>query len=137
MHRDHFDWFSEDNFWRDETRAWEDETKVAEQGLQRLHVALQSHLERLRDHNASIFLKERIPAAHEHVLALQEKGSIGHCIGATQEQHGREGADHLEARQLHEQLKRKHYTIMARWNLILRALDDCQQSCQSIDKPVS
>ena len=124
MHRDHLNWLSEDNLWRDETQVWEEETKSAERGLSRLNAALRSHLQRLQEHTASIGITERIPAAHEHVLALQEKGSVGHCITTTQEQHGREAQDHLEARGLHEQLKRKHHTIMAHWNLILRALED-------------
>jgi hypothetical protein len=37
-------------------------------------------------------------------------------------QHSREAGHHVEHRRLHEQLKRRHHTVMAHWSLLLKAL---------------
>ena len=124
MHRDHVEWLSDSEMWRDDIRAWQHELETARAIVWRVTATLESHEEILRQHAGAIRLNEQLPAVHEHVLKHHEQGYSGRCILPTGEQHDREAARHTELKLAHEQIKQKHHCAMADLGRLVRNLDN-------------
>ena len=123
MHRDHVEWFSDRDMWRNDIRAWQLELETAHRIVARLTKARHAHEEMLRQHAGAIRLNEQVPEAHEHVLKQQEQGCSGRCIIPTEAQHDSEATKHAELKLAHEQIKRKHHATMAAWDRLLRKIE--------------
>lgn len=124
MHQEHREWTSEDALWYDQLREWEAETDAAIGDLAKLEQTLRTHAGLLRTHAAAVRLYEQAPAEHEHELAeASRKGTCNSgCCSA--KKHERESAEHTTQRRKHEEVKRVHHALMARWTLLLKALGD-------------
>lgn len=122
MHNDHRLWESEISLWRDDLRSWQQELAKAQGQVKNLEKALEEHAHILRTHASTLRLEEQISDAHEHALADFEKGGEGEELLEMSRQHREEAGRHAEHRAAHEHLKRLHHSILAHWNLLLKAL---------------
>jgi hypothetical protein len=76
------------------------------------------------DGHAVVRAFEQTTRKHEHALAVHEAGEDGADLVPLAPLHGEETANHVEQRTKHEWLKKSHYTLMANWNALLKALHD-------------
>ena len=136
MHGEHRFWESEINFWRDDLRAWQHELIKAQGQIKQLERALEEHAQALREHGAAIRLQEQTFCEHEHALAEYEKGSQGDELFELARQHRTEANQHAHHRAAHEQLKRRHHAVIARWTVLLKALQEPSEvaapACKSV-----
>jgi hypothetical protein len=121
LHRDHLEWKTDNAFWRDELAVWQGELKQAGPMLERLQRILQEHASKLEVHAGSIGLAEEACDAHERRLvqaarvATPSKAAPGgeHCV---------ETYDHAQQWEMHESLKRRHHTLLARLSMLMHSL---------------
>jgi hypothetical protein len=122
MHREHRQWHSENELWRDDIATWQKELKTALADLAQVEKALREHEKALEVHAAAIRCYEQDAAAHEHLLAEFESGGTGDKLVALVQAH-QTGADkHAQQRSVHERIKKHHHIVIARCNLLLKAL---------------
>jgi hypothetical protein len=122
MHRDHCQLRSEDDLWWLEIAAWQQELQSALKDLSKLEAALKDHEKSLEIHAAAIRSYEQDVGEHEHALAAFEQGGSGGELVDLAKAHGDEISQHQRRRQAHERIKRHHHSMMAQWNLLLRAI---------------
>lgn len=123
MHHDHGEWKSENALWHDQLREWEAEIAAAIDATAKVKQALEAHQRSLRTHAAAIRLHEQAPAAHEHRLVEFVNQGVGFAACCTEPMHCKEALTHTEQRTVHETMKREHHALMARWSLLLKALN--------------
>lgn len=128
MHNEHRLWESEISLWRDDLRAWQQELANAQGEIKELEKALNDHAQALRTHGSSLRLEEQTFEGHEHAIAEYEKGGEGGELFEMARQHCLEAGHHVEHRRVHEHLKRRHHTVIAHWNLLLKALREPAES---------
>ena len=122
MHREHRQWLSEDNLWRDDIAIWQKELKTALTDLTQVEKALHAHEKALEVHAAAVRCYEQDAAAHEHLLAEYEQGGEGDKLVALVQAHQKGADKHAQQRAAHERIKKHHHTVIARCNLLLKAL---------------
>ena len=121
MHQNHLAWDSEKNCWREDLRNWQHELTQAFASLKELEADLKQHEQTLRQHASSVRLNEGSTDAHEHSLTEYEKGGQGADLPLLAKKHQEEQDNHIQLRAGHEELKRRHHTIIAHLQLLLRA----------------
>ena len=121
MHGDHQTWEAENALWHDQLREWQRETDQAIAEMAQIEQALRSHERQLEVHAAAVRLKGNACDRHEHELAQAAQKQEHVCTGGG---HCRETRDQNEERRRHERLKRTHHTLMARWSLLLKSLQE-------------
>ncbi|MCE9607031.1 MAG: hypothetical protein K8U03_19265 [Planctomycetia bacterium] len=122
LHRDHLEWKTDNAFWRDELAVWQTELKQAGPMLERLPQILREHASKLEVHARSIRFAEQGLDDHECRLvraaqaATPSKAAPGgeHCV---------ETYDHAQQWEMHESLKRKHHTLLARLSMLMHSLE--------------
>jgi hypothetical protein len=124
MHSEHQCWEKDISLWRDDLRAWQQELATAQGQLKQLEKALEEHADVLRKHASSLRLEEEAIGPHEHELAEYEKGGEGEVLFEMARKHCEEAVCHASHRERHEQLKRLHHTVIAHWNLLMKALGE-------------
>jgi hypothetical protein len=124
MHGEHQCWEKDISLWRDDLRVWQQELSRAQGELKQLERALEEHANVLRKHASSLRLEEESIGPHEHEIAEYEKGGEGDALFEMARKHSEEGVDHARHREVHEQLKRRHHTVIAHLNLLLKALGE-------------
>lgn len=122
MHSEHRYWESELNHWREDLRAWQHELAKAQAGVKQLEEALTRHARTLHQHGAALRLEEQKTDAHEHEIVKYEQGGDGDELFEMAREHSHEALQHGEYRVAHEQLKRRHHSVIAHWNILLKAL---------------
>ncbi len=127
MHREHQCWEKDISLWRDDLRVWQQELARAQGELKPLEKALEEHADVLRKHASSLRLEEESVGSHEHEIAEYEKGGEGDALFEMARKHSEEGVDHARHREVHEQLKRRHHTVIAHLNLLFKALGESQE----------
>jgi hypothetical protein len=128
MHNEHRFWESEISLWRDDLRAWQQELAKAQGEIKQLEKALEDHGQVLRTHGSTLRLEEQTFEGHEHAIAEYEKGGEGDELFEMARQHTQVAGHHVDHRRAHEQLKRRHHTVIAHWNLLLNALREPAES---------
>jgi hypothetical protein len=113
---------SEDDLWRLEIAAWQQELETAVKELGTLKAALKDHENALQTHAAAIRAYEGDAGEHEHALAAFEQGGSGGELIDMAKTHGEEVSQHTLRRQAHERIKRHHHSMMAQWNLLVKAM---------------
>jgi hypothetical protein len=126
MHNEHRLWGQEISLWRDDLHAWQGELAQAQQEMTELKTAFETHGTVLRKHASSLRLEESTIDAHEHEIAAYERQGEGDELFEMARTHAQEGVDHVRHRQLHEELKRRHHSVIAHWNLLRKALAESQ-----------
>lgn len=137
MHSEHRYWENEISLWRDDLRAWQHELAKAESEITQLEKALIDHGHVLRTHASALRLEEQASQQHEHAIAEFEKGSEGEELFELARQHGREAELHQVHRAAHEELKRRHHSIIAHWNTLLKALHRVDEEASFQPKRIS
>jgi len=122
MHAEHRYWENEFNLWRDDLRAWQHELTKTQGELKQLEDALARHARTLQQHGAALRLEEQKADTHEHEIVKYEQGGEGEELFEMARDHSHEALRHAEHRAAHEQLKRLHHTVIAHWNVLLKAL---------------
>jgi hypothetical protein len=122
MHSEHRYWENEINLWREDLRAWQHELVQAQSEIKQLEKAFDNHTRTLQQHGAALRLEEQQEDAHEHEIVQFEKGGEGEELFAMAREHSEEALRHADHRAAHEQLKRLHHTVIAHWNVLLKAL---------------
>jgi len=121
LHRDHLEWKTNNAFWRDELAVWQGELKQAGPMLERLQRILQEHASKLEVHAGSIGLAEEACDAHERCL-VQAARVATPSKAAPGGEHFVETYDHAQQREMHESLKRRHHTLLARLSMLMHSL---------------
>jgi len=122
MHSEHKYWESETSLWRDDLRVWQQELATAQGEIKQLEKALEDHAHALRTHASTLRLDEGVFEGHEHALVEYEKGGEGEELLQMARQHSEEAVCHTVHRAAHEQFKRRHHTVIAHWNLLLKSV---------------
>jgi len=122
LHRDHENWKSDDAFWRDEVAVWHNELKDAETSVERLQRILHEHALKLEAHVGAIGFCEKAWETHEHQLAEAARARTPSTPQPKQE-HYVETYDHMQHREAHEALKRKHHRLIAQIAMLMHALE--------------
>jgi hypothetical protein len=122
MHTEHRYWLSEDSLWQDDITLWQRDIDQALTDLKRLEDALREHRKRLQVRLDEIAAEQQAVNQHEHALAEFERGGPGDDLLRMVKPHQENADKHALKRQAHEQLKRRHHTVMAHWSLLLKAL---------------
>lgn len=122
MHRDHCQLRSEDDLWRLEIAAWQRELQAAVEDLSKLEAALKDHEKALQVHAGAIRICECEAGEHEHALAAFEKGGGGEELIDMAKAHQAEISQHELRRGVHERIKRHHHSMMAQWNMLVKAI---------------
>ena len=121
MHGEHRYWEGEINLWREDLRAWQHELAKAQSEIKLLEEALAKHARTLQQHGAALRLEEQKTDAHEHEIVKYEQGGEGDELFEMARGHSQQSLLHAKHRAAHEQLKRLHHTIIAHWNVLLKA----------------
>lgn len=124
MHGEHQCWEKDISLWRDDLCVWQQELARAQGEWKQLEKALEVHADLLRKHASSLRLEEESLGPHEHEIAEYEKGGEGDALFEMARKHSEEGVDHARHREVHEQLKRRHHTVIAHLNLLSKALGE-------------
>lgn len=122
MQTDHLHWKSQNSLWRDDVKQWEKEYEIALAELEGLERMIRQHGEVLKAHAGSI-------NAHEAALNLHQRGMADLDLqgkGADEGQpfvkpHEQQAIKHLNLNGAHEQLKKRHHTLIAQLSLIKSA----------------
>jgi hypothetical protein len=122
MHSEHRFWESEICLWREDLRVWQQEIAKARGEIKQLEQAFEDHAHTLRIHASTLRLEEQTFEGHEHALAEYEKGGEGEDLLHLARDHSEEAVRHSGHRAEHEQLKRRHHTTIAHWNLLLKSI---------------
>jgi hypothetical protein len=122
MHGEHQQWLSDNSMWRDDLTLWQKEIDQALDGLSKLEEALREHGKGLQSHLEMIGAEEQELKAHEHALAEFERGGPGDQLLEMVKSHQEHAGKHGQQRQVHEELKKRHHTVMAYWSLLHKAL---------------
>ena len=133
MHSEHKYWESETSLWRDDLRVWQQELAKAQGEIKQLEKALENHAHALRTHASTLRLDEGVFEGHEHALVEYEKGGEGEELLQMARQHSEEAVCHTVHRAAHEQFKRRHHTVIAHWNLLLKSV---REPMESVPPPV-
>ena len=128
MHGEHRYWESEVSLWRDDLCAWQKELAKVQSEIKLLEEALADHGRTLRLHGSSLRLDEQEFENHEHEIVEYEKGGEGEELLEMARRHTAQAEQHDHHRTAHEQLKRRHHTIIAHWNLLLKALREAAET---------
>ncbi len=121
MHAVHECWRNENALWHEELKLWQDELKKTRENLAQVLAGLDAHAKKLEKHGASLTLYSQQSLEHEHALAEYER--VGNAANLEQLDNAHQGEvqHHARARDVHEQLKRLHHTIVARCSLLAAA----------------
>jgi hypothetical protein len=119
MHLDHEAWRSEGALWHDQLREWESQTAQAVADLDAVRKILTDHERALEKHAAGVHLFEGACAEHEHELAVSVTAAPP--VKPTVD-HRTEASNHAHQRELHEALKHRHHSLIARWNMLMGSL---------------
>lgn len=122
MHTDHQQWTIEEALWEDEARVWLKDMDAALADLKQLQTVLIAERESLAGHAEAIASLQKKRAPHEYALADYERGGRGESLIDMATKHEKESEQHLHQRHAHERVKRHHYTLMAHWRLLFKAL---------------
>jgi hypothetical protein len=122
MHVDHTHWLDEASFWKQDIAMWKGEVEGALADIERLADALASHAEALQTHLDAIGHQELDLRKHEHALAEYEQGAAGGELISQAKAHAYESNSQMAAREVHERIKRFHHVLIARWNLLCKAV---------------
>jgi len=133
MHSEHKYWESETSLWRDDLRVWQQELAKAQGEIKQLEKALEDHAQALRLHASALRLDEETFEGHERALVEYEKGGEGEELLPMARQHSAEAVRHTGYRAAHEQLKRRHHTVIAHWNLLLKSV---REPTETVPPPV-
>jgi hypothetical protein len=134
MHAEHRYWENEIKLWREDLRAWQHELAKTQGGLKQLEEALAKHARTLQQHSSALRLEEQKADAHEHEIVKYEQGGEGEELFDMAREHSREAQRHADHRAAHEQLKRLHHTVIAHWNVLLKALCPRAEPTPKADK---
>jgi hypothetical protein len=135
MHGEHRLWESDISQWRDDLRAWQHELAQSQREIQQLERALQKHAQTLQQHASALRLEEQTAGNHEHEIVKYERGAEGDALFEMARAHSQEALRHAEHRAAHEQLKRQHHTMIARWNVLLKELRCAAEAASPPVKP--
>ena len=124
----HLRFRTEYDFWRDEVVCWECEVSQAIKDLPRLEAALGDHSQSLRKHAATISSYEQAFSAYEHARTEYELAESNDKLVGLAQELGRTTEKHAAQRQHHENAKRQHHDLMARWRLLTMSLIPSQPS---------
>lgn len=127
MHGAHRQWSNDNALWRDEIALWQTEIKRLVEQLTAVKQALKRHQDEVRKHAAAVHLYQSSQDDHERALADYEAGGPGAPLVGLAKQHRQEQDKHQSQRALHERLKRRHHTLVAHWNLLLKSLTPVEQ----------
>jgi hypothetical protein len=124
MHSDHVQWDSNLSLWKDELVLWQQELFRAVEDLKKVEVALQAHAGVLENYDATLKHREKAIQQHEAVLAGCEQGCVakGREAGSRMEEHKEAKDRYPHQREEHETLKKHHHTLIARVNMLLKAI---------------
>jgi hypothetical protein len=122
MHSDHQQWTSKETLWEDEARIWLKEIDTALADAKRLETILSNHRKAMEAHFENVRGLRQTRGGHERALADYEKGGRGEDLIAMAPKHEQEAEKHYQLYQAHERVKRHHYTALAYWQLLLKAL---------------
>jgi septal ring factor EnvC (AmiA/AmiB activator) len=137
MHSEHRYWENEISLWRDDLRAWQHELAKAESEIKQLEKALIDHGHVLRTHASALRLSEQTSQQHERAIADFEKGGEGEELFELARKHSREAELHQVHRTAHEELKRRHHSIIAHWSTLLKALQGVDEEAPFQPKRMS
>lgn len=119
MQTDHQHWKQEHDAWRNDVALWQQEYDAMRSALEQLQQAVERHGEALRRHTDAINNHEAALALHDRVIAERETGHERPGLGdAGTADHQRQAVTHFEQRQLHEKMKREHYTLVAQLEVL-------------------
>jgi chromosome segregation ATPase len=135
MHGEHRFWESEINLWREDLRAWQHELAHAQGEITQLETALEQHARTLKQHASALRLEEQKEDSHEHAIVKYEQGGEGDELFEMAREHSEEALRHAGHRTAHEQLKRRHHTVIAHWNVLLKALREPAEAAPVAEKP--
>ena len=121
MHAVHECWRNENALWHEELKLWQDELKQTRRNLAEVLAGLDAHAQKLEKHGASLTLYSQESLEHEHALAEFERGGSPAKLAELDGAHQAEVQHHAHVRDIHEQLKRLHHTIVARCSLLAAA----------------
>jgi hypothetical protein len=121
MHSDHRQWHSENSMWKDDLAVWLREIDMVLGGLKKLEASLQKHRLSLQLRGEAIKTEERVMEEHEHAMAQFERGkSIEELdLLSFAKGHRKRADNHSRLRFIHEQLKKRHHTLIAHCSLLL------------------
>ena len=137
MHAEHRYWENEINLWREDLRAWQHELAKTQGEMKQFEEALTGHGRTLQQHGAALRLEELKADAHEHEIVKYEQGGEGEELFDMAREHSHEALRHAEHRAAHEQLKRLHHTVIAHWNVLLKALCPPSEPMPKADQPAT
>jgi hypothetical protein len=121
-HQDHTRWNSESAMWRDDIQQWNKEHKAArlalDDALATQNGTLSEHLESINQHGKKV-------KAAEHHIAEFERTMVENTDSdepELNEHHRAEAETQNQLRDVHEQIKRHHYSAMAKLNVLVEAV---------------
>ena len=113
MHTDHQYWKLEHDAWRRDIALWQDEYEAMRAALKQLEGAVHRHCDALRRHMSVINEHEAVLDLHEREIAERETGHQPRGLAdRDSDAHQQCAIAHLEQRQVHERMKREHYTLV-------------------------
>lgn len=121
MHTTHQIWMNGTEFWHDEVKVWQDELKKAINGLVKIEEVLRGHEKALQTHAGSLRLYQQEFVALERALAGYERGADT-AMSSLAEAHEKEEGDYQRLQRIHEELKRRHHSLLAQWLLLVKEL---------------
>lgn len=124
MHAEHRQWQSEHSMWKDDIANWREQYEPALAQLKELEDLVRRHGESL---DAHLQTTERI----QHSVEQHEKSMAGYLRAgedaegqeAMSKNHRQKAERHAQERVVHEQLKKRHHTLMAHLTLLKAAMD--------------
>ena len=127
MHREHLKWRAQNDMWRDDLANWESEVQSALKALPKIEEIFQKHLDALRRHAAAIRINEQDFNAHEHALSQYERGAPGEELIEFAKRFDQSMATIAHQKEK-QQIMRRHYTLMARWKMLIGSASKPQQN---------
>ena len=122
MHGQHRQFLAEHALWHDEIKLWQDELKRLLDEMSSVKQRLRGHQDAIRQHAAAARLYEQSLQRQAQDLANYERGRPTVAASELSTRHRGVEANHRRQRDVHEQLKRSHHTLIAHWNLLVKAL---------------
>lgn len=124
MHAEHRQWQSEHSMWSDDVGHWREQYQSAIAQLKELETLVRQHGEGLDGHQQTIERIQRSSVQHEKSMAgYLREGEDAEGQEAMCKNHQQKAEHHAEQRTLHEQLKKRHHTLMAHLTMLKGAIE--------------
>jgi len=124
MHAEHRQWQSDHSMWNDDAENWREQYQSVLAQLSQLETLVRQHGQRLEEHvEATQRLQHSLEQHEKSMAGYLREGQDAEGQEAMCKNHRQKAERHAEQRQLHEQFKKSHHTLMAHCLLIKAAID--------------